>query len=74
MWVLLLSCSVVSNSTTFWMSGPPGSSVHGIFQARILECVAIFLLQGVFPTLGWNPGLPPCRRILCSLSHWGSPG
>ena len=24
---------------------PPGSSVHGIFQARILEWVAIFLLQ-----------------------------
>ena len=28
----------------------PGSSVHGIFQARILEWVAIFLLQGIFPT------------------------
>ena len=25
----------------------PGSSVHGIFQARILEWVA--LLQGIFP-------------------------
>ena len=24
---------------------PPGSSVHGIFKARILEWVAIFLLQ-----------------------------
>ena len=22
-------------------SSPPGSSVHGIFQARVLECVAI---------------------------------
>jgi len=34
---------------------PPGSSVHGIFQARILECIAIsFLLQGIFPTQGWN--------------------
>ena len=29
---------------------PQGSSVHGIFQARILEWVAIFLLQGIFPT------------------------
>ena len=27
---------------------PPGSSVHGILQARILECH--FLLQGIFPT------------------------
>ena len=25
--------------------GPPGSSVHGILQARILEWVAIFLLH-----------------------------
>ena len=36
----------------------PGSSVHGISQARILEWVAIschFLLQGIFPTQGSNP-------------------
>ena len=35
----------------------PGSSVHGILQASILEWVAIFLLQGVFPTQGSNLGL-----------------
>ena len=29
---------------------PPGSSVHEILQARILEWVAIFLLQGIFWT------------------------
>ena len=34
---------------------PPGSSVHGISQARILEWVAIF--QGIFPTQGSNPHL-----------------
>ena len=28
---------------------PPGSSVHGIFPARTLERVAIFLLQVTFP-------------------------
>ena len=28
---------------------PPGFSVHGIFLARILEWVAIFLLQEIFP-------------------------
>ena len=27
-----------------------GSSVHGISQARILEWVAISILQGTFPT------------------------
>ena len=21
-------------------------------------------LQGIFPTQGWDPGLPPCRQIL----------
>ena len=33
-----------------------------------------FLLQGIFPFQGSNPGLPHCRRILCQLSHQGSPG
>ena len=31
------------------------------------------LLQGIFPTHGLNPGLPPCRQILCQLSHQESP-
>ena len=53
---------------------PPGSSVHGILQARILEWVAIPLFQGIFPTQGWNPGLClHCRQILYCLSHQGSP-
>ena len=47
----------------------PGSPVHGILHARILEWVAIFLLQGIFPTQGLNPGLLHCRQILCHLSH-----
>ena len=34
----------------------PGSSVHGILQARILEWVPI-PSQGIFPTQGLNPGL-----------------
>ena len=36
---------------------PPGSSVCGIFQARILEWGCHFLLQGTFPTQGSNPCL-----------------
>ena len=35
------ACSVVSDFVTPWTCSPPGSSVHGIFQARILEWVAI---------------------------------
>ena len=34
---------------------------------------SLFLLQGIFPTQGSNPGLPHCRRILYQLSHKGSP-
>ena len=32
-----------------------------------------FLLQGVFPTQGQNPGLLHCRQIPYCLSHQGSP-
>ena len=28
-----------------------------------------FLLQGIFPTQGSNPGLPHCRQTLYCLSH-----
>ena len=35
----------------------PDSSVHGIFQTRILEWVAISYSRGVFPTQGSNPHL-----------------
>ena len=31
------------------------------------------LLQGIFPTQGWNPGLPHCRQIPYQLSHQGNP-
>ena len=41
----------------------PGSSVHGIFQARILESGCCFLLQGIFPTQGLN-------LHLLRLLHW----
>ena len=33
---------------------------------------SLSLLQGIFPTQGWNPGLPHCRWILYQLSHRGS--
>ena len=45
------------------------SSVHGIFQARILEWVAISFSRGVFPTQGSNLDLPHCRQTLYHLSH-----
>ena len=30
---------------------------------------SLFLLQGIFPTQGLNPGLPHCRQILYQLSN-----
>ena len=36
----------------------PGCSVHGLLQARILEWVAISVFQALFPTQGFNPGVP----------------
>ena len=53
--------------------GPPGSSIHGILQSRILEWVAIFFSRGIFPTEGSNPGLLRYQQILYCLSHQGSP-
>ena len=36
----------------------PGSSVHGIIQARRLEWLAIPFSRGIFLTWGLNLGLP----------------
>ena len=52
---------------------PPGFSVHGILQARILKWVAILFSKGIFPTWGSNPGLLYCRQILYCLTYQGSP-
>ena len=53
---------------------PPGSSVRGISQVRILECLAIpFSRDQNFLAQGSNPSplcLLHCRRILYSLCHY----
>ena len=33
---------------------------------------SLFLLQGIIPTQGLNPGFPHCRQILYQMSHKGS--
>ena len=48
----------------------PGSCVHGILKARILEWLAT-PLQGIFPTQGSNLGFWHCRWVLYHLSHLG---
>ena len=69
-WWWWSSCSVLSDS--LWPHGaPPGSSVHGILQARTLEWVAISFSRGIFLTQELNPGLLHCRQILYQLSYVG---
>ena len=62
------SRSLMSNSLHPHGLRPPGSSVHGILQARILVG-GHSLLQGIFLTQGSNPGPPHCRQILYYLSQ-----
>ena len=52
---------------------PPGSSVHWISQASILEGGSHSFLQRIFPIQGLNSGLLHSRQILYWLSHQGSP-
>ena len=52
--VVAKSCLTGCNPMDY---SPPGSSVHGISQTRILEWVCHFLLQGIFLDQGSNPGL-----------------
>ena len=52
--------------------GLSGSSVCGIFQARVLEWIAISFSRGIFPTQESSLGLPHFRQTLYRLSHQGS--
>ena len=47
----------------------PGSSVHGILQARILEWVTIPFSKGFFQLRDRTHYVPHYRQILYSLSH-----
>ena len=49
-----VSCSVVSDSLQHMDCSPPGSSVHGILQARILVLVAIPFSRGSSRPRDWT--------------------
>ena len=75
-YMCVLSYSVVSDS--LWLHEPslPGSSVHGILQARILEWVAIsFSRRSSLPRDRTRVFCISCigRRILYQPGHRGSP-
>ena len=52
--LLLFSCQVMSDSCDPMDCSPPGSSVHGISQARILEWVAISFSRGSSRPRDWT--------------------
>ena len=51
----------------------PGSSIHGISQARILQLSCHFLLQGIFPSQGSDPHLLHWQADSLQLSQLESP-
>ena len=70
--LVIQSCGIFCHPTD---CSPPGFSIHGISQARILEWIAIFF-SGDLP----NPGTkstssasPALQTVSLPLSHWGSP-
>ena len=66
----MFSHSVRSDPLWPYDSAPLGSSVHGVFPARLLEWIAFHPLGGPFQ--GSNPHLLlllGCWRILC---HWAT--
>ena len=64
------SCPTLCNPVNY---SPPGSSVHGDSPGKATRAGCHALLQGIFPTQGFNPGLLHYRQILYHLSHQGSP-
>ena len=62
------SRSVMSDSL-----GPPWLLRPWDFPGKSTGVGCHFLLQGIFPTQGLNPGLLHCRQTLYPLSHQGSP-
>ena len=65
---MALKVKVAQSCLTFWDPMDPWNS-----PGQNTGVVSLFLLQGIFPTQGSNPGLPHCRQILYQLSHQGSP-
>ena len=68
-------CLVTQSCLTFYNPmdcSPPGSSFHEDSPGKNTTVGCHALLQGIFPTQGWNPGLQHCTRILYQLSHQAS--
>ena len=63
---------MVSSSATPWTAAHQASLSVG-FSSKNPGVDSHFLLQGIFPTQRWNPGLLHCRQSFYCLSHQRSP-
>ena len=71
--IVLCCCLVAKSCLTLWDPidcSPPGSSVHGISQARILEWVAISFFRGSSQPRGGTHISCIARRILYHWTTW----
>ena len=64
------SCPTLCDSRTSF----PGSSVHWIVQAKILDWGHTSFLQGIFQTQVSNPGLPHYRQVFFFFYHLSHKG
>ena len=74
-YAMLLHCACTQSFPTVYDPmdcSPPGSSVHGILQARILKWIAILFCRWSSQRRDWA-GLLHGRWLLYHLSHQGSP-
>ena len=65
------SCSLMSDSLQRHGLQPTRPLCPWDFPGKSTGVGCHFLLQGIFPTQGLNPGLPHCRQMLYCLSHQG---
>ena len=68
-WFIGYVCSVAQSCPALCSPmdcSPPGSSLYGVFQARILDWVAISSSRVIFPTQESNPHLLHLLHVL----HW----
>ena len=77
-WILhwkrsLSGCESESRSVVFDSLWPHGLYSPWNSPGQNTGVGSLSLLQGIFPTQGWNPGLQHCRWILYQLSHQKSP-
>ena len=69
-----VSCSVMSTLCDPIDCSPSGSCIHGVFQARILECIAIPFSRGSSQTRDWTQVSWIDRRTLYHCPSGKPPG